>query len=74
MEKIRAKVIDEKIISGVILDKQIIILFLDLGDSGGALYVKETINNVTKFVASGIVSYGYGCAHKNIPRYQYKHY
>ena len=45
------------------------ILFFVLGDSGGALYVKETVNNMTRFVASGIVSYGYGhCAEKNTPR------
>ena len=31
-------------------------------DSGGPLYVLDTIGNKTKYVTSGIVSYGDGCA------------
>jgi plasminogen len=32
------------------------------GDSGGPLYVLDTINGKQKYVLSGVVSYGYGCA------------
>ena len=32
------------------------------GDSGGPLYVLDNINGKQKYVLSGIVSYGYGCA------------
>ena len=32
------------------------------GDSGGSLYVKDTIKNKTKYISAGIVSYGDGCA------------
>jgi len=28
------------------------------GDSGGALFIKDTVDGTTKFVAAGIVSYG----------------
>ena len=32
------------------------------GDSGGPLYVLDTINGKSKYVLSGITSYGYECA------------
>jgi hypothetical protein len=35
-------------------------------DTGGPLYVLDKIGNKTKFVTSGIVSYGTGCARQNI--------
>ncbi len=31
------------------------------GDSGGGIYVKETINGKEKFVSVGITSFGDGC-------------
>jgi secreted trypsin-like serine protease len=39
------------------------------GDSGGALYVKDTISNKEKYVAAGVVSYGYDCAKPGYPGY-----
>ncbi len=39
------------------------------GDSGGALYVNGIVNNRTKFIAAGVVSYGEGCALPNYPGY-----
>ena len=32
------------------------------GDSGGPLFVLDTINGKSKYVLSGITSYGYSCA------------
>lgn len=32
------------------------------GDSGGPLFVKDTVNNKTKYVLAGVVSYGEDCA------------
>jgi secreted trypsin-like serine protease len=32
------------------------------GDSGGPLYVLDTINGKSKYILSGITSYGYSCA------------
>lgn len=37
------------------------------GDSGGAIYVKDEVNNSTKYIAVGITSYGVGCALPNSP-------
>ena len=31
------------------------------GDSGGPLFVLDTINGKSKYVLSGIISYGYSC-------------
>jgi secreted trypsin-like serine protease len=31
------------------------------GDSGGSLYVKDTLNGKLKYITAGIVSYGDGC-------------
>jgi secreted trypsin-like serine protease len=36
------------------------------GDSGGSLYVKETIDGKEKFVSAGIASYGYECGELGI--------
>jgi secreted trypsin-like serine protease len=49
-------------------------VFCDLkkGDSGGSLYVLDTVNNKSKYVSSGIVSYGNGCALPNYPGYEIK--
>lgn len=32
------------------------------GDSGGPLFVKDSVGGKTKYVAAGVVSYGDGCA------------
>jgi hypothetical protein len=40
-----------------------------IGDSGGALYVMDNVNGALKYVAAGIVSYGFGCALPNSPGY-----
>ena len=32
------------------------------GDSGGPLYTRDSVNNITKYILSGITSYGDGCA------------
>jgi secreted trypsin-like serine protease len=37
------------------------------GDSGGPLYKSETINSQSKFVVSGVVSWGAGCAQVGKP-------
>ncbi len=37
------------------------------GDSGGAIYTADFINNKLKFVAVGVVSYGEGCAQRGKP-------
>ena len=37
------------------------------GDSGGGLFVNETINNQSRYVVSGIVSYGESCALPGFP-------
>jgi secreted trypsin-like serine protease len=37
------------------------------GDSGGPLYNSDTVNSQNKFVVSGIVSYGVGCAQATYP-------
>ena len=44
-------------------------LFFILGDSGGPLYVQDTVNGVTKYVLAGVVSYGDGCAVAGYPGY-----
>jgi hypothetical protein len=33
-----------------------------LGDSGGPLYIMDTMNGRSKYILSGVTSYGYGCA------------
>ena len=35
------------------------------GDSGGAVFIKEKLDNMEMYVAVGIVSYGEGCALPN---------
>jgi secreted trypsin-like serine protease len=37
------------------------------GDSGGAIYTLEIVDGVSKYIASGIVSYGKGCGLQNTP-------
>ena len=37
------------------------------GDSGGPLYYSDTINSQTKYVVSGVTSYGIGCAQMGKP-------
>ncbi len=37
------------------------------GDSGGGLYTKDLIDGKEKFVVSGLVSYGVGCADPSYP-------
>ncbi len=37
------------------------------GDSGGALYVNGLVNNSTRFIAAGVVSYGQGCGRPEYP-------
>lgn len=37
------------------------------GDSGGALYVLDIVNNKIKYVCAGVVSYGEGCGEKQKP-------
>lgn len=37
------------------------------GDSGGSIFVQDTLNNKTKYIAVGIVSYGDSCAVQNEP-------
>ncbi len=37
------------------------------GDSGGSLFVKETINGKEKFVSAGLVSYGPDCGQATTP-------
>lgn len=37
------------------------------GDSGGPLMMPINANNTYKFYVIGVVSYGIGCAHANIP-------
>jgi secreted trypsin-like serine protease len=39
------------------------------GDSGGGLFVNETVGNESRYVVSGIVSYGDGCAVPGLPGY-----
>ena len=39
------------------------------GDSGGGLFVNETVNNKSRYVVTGIVSYGDGCAVAGLPGY-----
>jgi len=36
------------------------------GDSGGGLYIQQTLGNAEKRVVVGLTSYGYGCG---LPRY-----
>ena len=38
-----------------------------LGDSGGSLYVRDTVNNKPKFINVGLVSYGNGCGREGNP-------
>ena len=37
------------------------------GDSGGGIYVKDSVNNKQKYISAGIVSYGDGCGKINKP-------
>ncbi len=37
------------------------------GDSGGGLYIMDQINGKNKYVTSGVVSNGYGCAQVGWP-------
>lgn len=37
------------------------------GDGGGPLFIKQTVNGVTKFVVAGLTSYGRGCGNPNLP-------
>jgi secreted trypsin-like serine protease len=37
------------------------------GDSGGGIYVKDSVNNRPKYISAGIVSYGDGCGKINKP-------
>jgi acrosin len=37
------------------------------GDSGGSLYTRDIVLNQIKYISSGIVSYGDGCADKYLP-------
>jgi secreted trypsin-like serine protease len=39
------------------------------GDSGTSVYVKGSVDDKRKYIASGITSYGDGCAEKNKPGY-----
>lgn len=32
------------------------------GDSGGSVFVRDTVDGQVKFIAAGVVSYGDGCA------------
>lgn len=43
------------------------ILSIIKGDSGGGLYAYDSI--LKKYIVSGIVSYGQGCARPNFPGY-----
>lgn len=40
------------------------------GDSGGSLFVRDSVDGQTKFIAVGVVSYGDGCAKPLTPGYQ----
>ena len=37
------------------------------GDTGGGLYVKDTIGGKIRYVVAGITSYGAGCGNVNSP-------
>ncbi len=44
-------------------------IWYDIGDSGGPLYVSDTINGKSKYVLGGVTSYGVGCALEGLISY-----